>query len=159
MPRQLPLNSNSTRMPPVMCASWKLQIPLSWAMPDKVLYPLSLEKYAMKIWVPTISGHVCMGAVPVAPRNVKHKNWSACMSVWPTAPGNAIHQQARPDNDASGLCLCVYWPCDIYEETDGQTDGWKVVNGALKTCWLIICFSIGSHRGQKQPRNAVFALA
>ena len=30
---------------------------------------------------------------------------------------------------------------------------------ALKTCWLIICFSIGSHRGQKQPRNAVFALA
>ena len=29
---------------------------------------------------------------------------------------------------------------------------------ALKTCWLIICFSIGSHCGQKQPRNAVFAL-
>ena len=22
--------------------------------------------------------------------------------------------------------------------------------------WLIICFSVGSHRGQKQPRNAVF---
>ena len=26
----------------------------------------------------------------------------------------------------------------------------------LKTCWLIICFSVGSHRGQKQPRNAFF---
>ena len=29
----------------------------------------------------------------------------------------------------------------------------------LKTCWLIICFSVGSHHGQKQPRNAVFAQA
>ena len=29
----------------------------------------------------------------------------------------------------------------------------------LKTNWLIISFSVGSHRGQKQPRNAVFAQA
>ena len=29
----------------------------------------------------------------------------------------------------------------------------------LKTCWLIICFSVGSHRGQKRPRNVVFAQA
>ena len=23
----------------------------------------------------------------------------------------------------------------------------------LKTCWLIICFSVGSDRGQKQPKT------
>ena len=65
-------------------------------------------------------------------------------------------KQARPDNDASGLCLSVYWSCDICMERqmDEQT-GEKT----LKTCWLIICFSAGSHRGQKQPRNAFFAQA
>ena len=40
---------------------------------------------------------------------------------------------------------------------DEQTG--EVVKEALKTCWLIICFSIESHRGQKQPRNVVFAQA
>merc|ERR1712013_509465 len=29
----------------------------------------------------------------------------------------------------------------------------------LKTCWLIICFSVGSHRDQKQPKNLFFAQA
>ena len=29
----------------------------------------------------------------------------------------------------------------------------------LKTCWLVICFSVGYHCGQKKPRNAVFAKA
>ena len=37
---------------------------------------------------------------------------------------------------------------------DKQTD-----EETLKTCWFIICFSVGSHRGQKQPRNAVFEQA
>ena len=32
-------------------------------------------------------------------------------------------QQARPDNGASELRLCMYWSCNIYGETDGQTDG------------------------------------
>ena len=40
------------------------------------------------------------------------------------------------------------------KQMDEQTGGWT-----LKTCWLIICFSVGYHRGQKQPRNAVFAQA
>ena len=54
-----------------------------------------------------------------------------------------------------------YWKTVTCVETDRQTDGknnW-VVKEALKTCWLIVCFGIGSHRGQKQPRNAVFAQA
>ena len=66
------------------------------------------------------------------------------------------NKQARPGNDASGLCLSVYLLCDICMERqmDKQT-GEKT----LKTCWLIIYFSVGSHRGQKQPRNAIFAQA
>ena len=43
----------------------------------------------------------------------------------------------------------------MYGETDGQTDG----GNTLKTCRLIVCFSVGFYRGQKQPGNAVFAQA
>ena len=58
-------------------------------------------------------------------------------------------KQAGPGNDASGLSLCVYWSFGVYEMTDGRTNGWKdwVVKEALKSCWLIICFSRGSYRG------------
>ena len=43
-------------------------------------------------------------------------------------------------------------------ETDGQTDGWNdwVVKEALKTCWLIICFSKGSYRGRKKSQETRF---
>ena len=42
--------------------------------------------------------------------------------------------------------------------TDGRTDGWndRVDKEALKTCLSIILLNIGSHRGEKQPGNAVF---
>ena len=75
-----------------------------------------------------------------------------------------VVKQARLGKDASGLCLCVYWiwckTCDMNRETDGRTDRWKdwVVKETLKTCLSIVWFSIGSHRGQNQPRNAVLAL-
>ena len=62
---------------------------------------------------------------------------------------NSLTKTSRPDNDASGLCLCVYWSCDIQEETDGRTDRWKVVIEVLKTCLLIICFSIGSKNSRE----------
>ena len=61
------------------------------------------------------------------------------------------HKQAHSGEYASGLCLCVYWSCDLYGETDGWTDGWnnKEVKEALKRCLSIIWLSIGSHRGRK----------
>ena len=43
------------------------------------------------------------------------------------------------------------------EEQMGETT--KFVKKALETCWLIICFSRGSHRGRNKPRNTVFAQA
>ena len=52
-----------------------------------------------------------------------------------------VKREARPGNDASGLCLCVYWSYNIYGETDGLMDEWNDWVEALKTCWLIICFS------------------
>ena len=67
-----------------------------------------------------------------------------------------LNEQARPGNDAFGLCLSVYWSCDIC--TERQMDK-PTGEKTLKTCWLIICFSVGFHRGQKQPKNAVFAQA
>ena len=49
---------------------------------------------------------------------------------------------------ATYVILCMERQMD--EQTGEKT---------LKTCWLIICFSVGSHCGQKQRRNAVFAQA
>ena len=70
-------------------------------------------------------------------------------------------KQARPGNDASRLCLCVYWTCDMNGETGGRTDRWNdwEVKETLKTRLSIVWISIGSHRGQKQPRNLVLAQA
>ena len=52
------------------------------------------------------------------------------------------------------VSMCIDHVTYMERQMDEQT-GEK----ALKTCWLIICFSIGSHRGQKQRGNAVFAQA
>ena len=42
---------------------------------------------------------------------------------------------------------------------DGKTDRRpsRVVMEALETCLSLSRFSVGSHRGQKQPKNVVFA--
>ena len=44
--------------------------------------------------------------------------------------------------------VLIMWHICMDRQMDEQTDG-----KTLKTCWLIICFSVGYHRGQKQPRN------
>ena len=67
-------------------------------------------------------------------------------------------QQARPGNDASGLCLCVYWLNMWHIWRYRWTDKWsdRIVKEDLnKKRLLIIRFSTGSHRGLNQPRNAV----
>ena len=58
------------------------------------------------------------------------------------------------------VSVCIEHVTYMDRQMDKQTDETtRVVKEALKTCGLIICVSIGSHRGQKQPRNAVFAQA
>ena len=53
------------------------------------------------------------------------------------------------------VSACIDHVTYVWERQMDEQTGEKT----LKTCWLIICFSVGSHRGQKQPRNAVFAQA
>ena len=62
----------------------------------------------------------------------------------------------RPDFVSACIDHVTYMERQMDEQMGETTEYLKE---ALKTCWLIICFSIGSHRGQKQPRNAVFAQA
>ena len=38
---------------------------------------------------------------------------------------NGWQKKKRRGKDGSGLCLCLYWSCDIFGETDGRTDGWN----------------------------------
>ena len=122
---------------------------------------LGFSRWASKLEFAT---HVCI--VPTSAVSYEHTRflinsslkWLKSMKISDTIRFKTImiKKQAGPGNDASGLCLSVYWSCDISMERqmDEQT-GEKT----LKTCWLIICFSVGSHRGQKQPRNAFFAQA
>ena len=52
--------------------------------------------------------------------------------------GEKEKKQARTGNDASRLCLCVYWFCDRYGLTDGQTDRWndKSSNGGSQIMFV-----------------------
>ena len=59
----------------------------------------------------------------------------------------------RPDYVSASIDHVIYM--------DGKTDRRlsRVVMEALKTCLSLSRFSVGSHRGQKQPKIAVFAQA
>ena len=82
------------------------------------------------------------------------------LEMVPSYPNCSVKKQARTGNDASGLSLrvLIMWHIWIDRWTNRQMKR-LVVMEALKSCFSLSRFSVGSHRGRKQPKNAVFAQA
>ena len=55
--------------------------------------------------------------------------------------------------------VTYYFVIKFHTQYSGFDFHLLVLKSHIYIYWLIFCFSVRSHRGQKQPRNAVFAQA
>ena len=62
----------------------------------------------------------------------------------------------RPDCDSAYIDHVTHMDSQMDKQTDGMT---RVVMEALKSCLSRSRFSVGSRRGRKRPKTAVFAKA